>query len=82
MEVHLIDKSRSENETGMGIPTCVHLISIRGSILFCVLCGKTLFFGAVNSTAPHRIPAVQALVARAAANGDAAAHIARGGIGL
>jgi hypothetical protein len=35
-----------------------------------------------NSTAPHRIPAVEAFVAGAAADGDAAADVAGGGVGL
>src|SRR3954451_25476960 len=35
-----------------------------------------------SSTTPHRIPAVQALVARAASYCDAAAHVAGGGVGL
>ena len=34
------------------------------------------------SAAPHRVPAVQALVAGAAADGDAAADVAGGGVGL
>jgi hypothetical protein len=35
-----------------------------------------------RSTAPHRVPAVQALVAGAASDGDGAADVARRGIGL
>ena len=34
------------------------------------------------SAAPHRIPAVEALVAGAASHGDAAADVAGGGVGL
>jgi len=36
----------------------------------------------ILSATPHRVPAVQTLVAGAAADGDAAADVAGGGVGL